>query len=72
MSLWISRLMVIGLGCAAFYFATQVYFHPDAFKYAIERRIVAYIGNAGLIVAWILAGVGCFWAVVIMKDDENS
>lgn len=72
MSLWIGRLFVIFLGCAAFYFAAQVYLHPDAFRYAIEKRIIGYVGNAGLIVAWILAGTGCFWSAAVMKDDDDE
>jgi len=69
---WISRVIVIFLGCAALYFAAHTVLNPGYYLHPLERNIAARIGNIGLAIVWVLSATGCFWGAYKMESDSEK
>jgi hypothetical protein len=71
---WLSKIIVIILAITALYFAFSGIYDPDYVFSRYEKNLINYVGNKGLFIAWILAAIGCLWALWHMskKSDKNS
>ncbi len=69
---WLSKIIPCLLGIAALYFAFAGLLDTDYVFSRYEKRLIVHIGNTGLFMSWLLAAIGCFWALVHLSKKSKS
>lgn len=69
---WLSKIIVSLFGLAALYFAFAGMLDPDYTFSRYEKRLIERIGSTGLFIVWLLAALGCFWALYHMSKKSNT
>lgn len=68
---WLSKIIVMLLGVVALYFAFAGLLDPDYVFSRSEKRLISRIGNIGLFIMWLLAALGCCWALYLMAKKSK-
>lgn len=69
---WLSKIIVIILAIAALYFAFAGIYDAEYVFSRYEKNLIGYVGSTGLFIAWILAAIGCLWALWHMSKKSNK